>query len=68
MASTAELFLGFYGKKKNNRGLQLSLETFSQFALKKLMNLPNVKDIHTSFSLGQVKASSALPLGHLVRG
>ena len=41
------------------------LETFSQFALKKLMSLPNVKDIHTSFSLGEVKASSALPLGHL---
>ncbi len=29
------------------------------------MNLPNVKDIHTSFSLGEFKASSALPLGHL---
>jgi hypothetical protein len=29
------------------------------------MNLPNVKDLHTSFSLGEVKASSALPLGHL---
>ena len=43
------------------------LETFSQFALKKLMSLPHVKDIHTSFSLGEVKASSALPLGHLVR-
>ena len=43
------------------------LETFSQFALKKLMNLPNVKDIHTSFSLGEVKAGSALPLGHLER-
>ena len=42
------------------------LETFSQFALKKLMNLPNVKDIHTSFSLGEVKSSSALPLQHLV--
>jgi DNA-binding Lrp family transcriptional regulator len=41
------------------------LETFSQFALKKLMSLPHVKDIHTSFSLGEVKASSALPLGHL---
>jgi hypothetical protein len=24
-----------------------------------------VKDLHTSFSLGEVKASSALPLGHL---
>ncbi len=44
------------------------LEAFSQFALKKLMNLPNVKDIHTSFSLGEVKASSALPLGHLAVG
>ena len=43
------------------------LETFSQFALKKLMSLPHVKDIHTSFSLGEVKASSALPLGHLGR-
>ena len=41
------------------------LETFSKFALEKLINLPNVKDIHTSFSLGEVKASSALPLGHL---
>ena len=43
------------------------LEAFSKFALNKLMNLPNVKDIHTSFSLGEVKASSALPLGHLGR-
>jgi hypothetical protein len=24
-----------------------------------------VKDMHTSFSLGEVKASSALPLAHL---
>jgi Lrp/AsnC family leucine-responsive transcriptional regulator len=38
---------------------------FSQFARKVLINLPNVKDLHTSFSLGQVKDSSALPLGHL---
>ena len=44
------------------------LETFSQFALKKLMSLPHVKDIHTSFSLGEVKAGGALPLGHLGRG
>ncbi len=41
------------------------LETFSQFARTVLLNLPNVKDLHTSFSLGEVKASSALPLGHL---
>lgn len=44
------------------------LETFSKFALHKLINLPNVKDLHTSFSLGEVKASSALPLGHLMAG
>ena len=41
------------------------LDSFSQFARKVLINLPNVKDIHTSFSLGEVKASSALPLAHL---
>src|SRR6202008_4760946 len=41
------------------------LDTFSQFARKVLINLPNVKDLHTSFSLGQVKSSSALPLNHL---
>ena len=41
------------------------LESFSKFALQQLMSLPHVKDIHTSFSLGEVKASSALPLGHL---
>jgi Lrp/AsnC family leucine-responsive transcriptional regulator len=27
-----------------------------------LINLPNVKDLHTSFSLGEVKATGALPL------
>jgi Lrp/AsnC family transcriptional regulator, leucine-responsive regulatory protein len=41
------------------------LDTFSQFARKVLINLPNVKDLHTSFSLGEVKASSSLPLAHL---
>lgn len=41
------------------------LDTFSQFARKVLLNLPNVKDLHTSFSLGEVKASSSLPLAHL---
>ena len=30
--------------------------------------LPNVKDLHTSFSLGEVKASRALPLEHLAPG
>ena len=43
------------------------LESFSQFARNVLLNLPNVKDMHTSFSLGEVKASGALPLTHLAR-
>jgi DNA-binding Lrp family transcriptional regulator len=42
------------------------LESFSLFARKVLINLPNVKDLHTSFSLGEVKASSSLPLNHLL--
>ena len=41
------------------------LEAFSQFSIKTLLNLPNVKDIHTSFSLGEVKSGAALPLTHL---
>ncbi|QDL53065.1 Lrp/AsnC family transcriptional regulator [Rhodoferax aquaticus] len=41
------------------------LNSFSQFARDVLINLPSVKDLHTSFSLGEVKANSALPLGHL---
>ena len=41
------------------------LDTFSQFARQVLINLPNVKDLHTSFSLGEVKASRALPLADL---
>lgn len=41
------------------------LDTFAQFARNVLINLPNVKDIHTSFSLGEVKASSSWPLGQL---
>lgn len=41
------------------------LNHFSRFAREVLLNLPNVKDLHTSFSLGEVKAASALPLSHL---
>ena len=41
------------------------LNHFSQFAREVLLNLPNVKDLHTSFSLGEVKSGSALPLHHL---
>ena len=42
------------------------LDAFSRFATGTLLNLPNVKDIHTSFSLGEVKSGAALPLTHLV--
>lgn len=41
------------------------LDAFSRFSLETLLNLPHVKDIHTSFSLGEVKSAGALPLAHL---
>ncbi|MCD8515435.1 MAG: Lrp/AsnC family transcriptional regulator [Burkholderiaceae bacterium] len=41
------------------------LDSFSRFALQRLINLPNVKDLHTSFSLGEVKTDTPLPLDHL---
>ncbi len=41
------------------------LDAFSQFARDVLLHLPNVKDLHTSFSLGEVKAAGALPLTQL---
>jgi len=44
------------------------LDAFSRFSIETLLNLPNVKDVHTSFSLGEVKAGGALPLGHLRAG
>lgn len=43
------------------------LDAFSALALETLLNLPNFKDLHTSFSLGEVKAGAALPLQHLER-
>ena len=42
------------------------LDAFSRFAMQRLFKLPHVKDLQTSFSLGEVKSSTALPLGHLV--
>jgi len=41
------------------------LEQFSRFSREVLLHLPNVKDMHTSFSLGEVKAGGALPLDQL---
>jgi DNA-binding Lrp family transcriptional regulator len=43
------------------------LDAYSRWARDVLFKLPNVKDIHTSFSLGEVKAGAALPLAHLRR-
>jgi Lrp/AsnC family transcriptional regulator, leucine-responsive regulatory protein len=45
--------------------LATALEAYSRFAMETLINLPHVKDLRTSFSLGEVKASNELPLGHL---
>ena len=41
------------------------LDAFSRLAMDVLFKLPNVKDLHTSFSLGEVKAGGMLPLLHL---
>ena len=41
------------------------LDSFALFARNTLLNLPNVKDMQTSFSLGEIKSSPALPLDHL---
>ncbi len=41
------------------------LDAFSRFARDRLLTLPHVKDLHTRFSLGEVKAMAGVPLGHL---
>jgi Lrp/AsnC family leucine-responsive transcriptional regulator len=41
------------------------LNQFSDFVLKKLLSIPGVKDLHSSFALESVKPVSPLPL-HLV--
>jgi DNA-binding Lrp family transcriptional regulator len=41
------------------------LDAYSRWSMDTLFKLPNVKDLHTSFSLGEVKAGAVLPLGHL---
>lgn len=43
------------------------LDAFSRFATETLMHLPNIKDLHTSFSLGEVKSGAPFPLAHLQR-
>jgi Lrp/AsnC family transcriptional regulator, leucine-responsive regulatory protein len=44
------------------------LDAFSKFSRDTLLHLPHVKDLHTSLSLGEVKAGAALPLAHLRAG
>ena len=41
------------------------LDASSRWARDTLFKLPSFKDLQTSFSLGEVKAGAALPLGHL---
>jgi malonyl CoA-acyl carrier protein transacylase len=41
------------------------LDAYSRWARETLFKLPNAKDIHTGFSLGEVKSAAALPLSHL---
>jgi DNA-binding Lrp family transcriptional regulator len=41
------------------------LDAYSRWAMETLFKLPNVKDMHTSFSLGEVKTGGVLPLNHL---
>lgn len=41
------------------------LDAYAQWVRAALFRLPNVKDMHTSFSLGEVKAGAAWPLSHL---
>ncbi len=43
------------------------LDAYSRWSMETLFKLPNVKDMHTSFSLGDVKSGAALPLAHLSR-
>jgi Lrp/AsnC family transcriptional regulator, leucine-responsive regulatory protein len=41
------------------------LEAYEQLLLKRLLALPGVADVNTSFSLRTIKSSGPLPLGHL---
>ena len=43
------------------------LEAYSRWAMETLYKLPNVKDMQTRFSLKEVKADGAWPLGQLER-
>ena len=42
-----------------------SLDDYAQFAMQRLLKMPGVKDVRSSFALEAAKESTALPLGHL---
>ena len=66
-----EVISGHYISGSGTFELQVmatDLDAFSRLCLETLLTLPNVKDLHTSFSLGEVKAGGALPLAHLRSG
>ena len=48
--------------------LVTDLDAYARWTMETLFRLPNIKDLHTSFSLGEIKSSAALPLGHLMPG
>jgi DNA-binding Lrp family transcriptional regulator len=41
------------------------LDAYSRWSMETLLKLPNIKDMHTSFALGEVKFAAPLPLAHL---
>lgn len=42
-----------------------TLDDYAQFAMQRLLKIPGVKDVRSSFALESAKESTALPLGHL---
>jgi Lrp/AsnC family leucine-responsive transcriptional regulator len=42
-----------------------TLDDYAQFAMQRLLKMPGVKDVRSSFALEAAKESTALPLGHL---
>ena len=42
-----------------------NLDSFAEFAMKRLLKMPGVTDVRSSFILDTLKDSTAYPLGHL---
>jgi Lrp/AsnC family transcriptional regulator, leucine-responsive regulatory protein len=56
LTGTYDFILHVYGK---------DLDSLSNVVLKRLLRIPNVRDLHSSVVLDTVKRSSRLPLAHL---